>query len=366
MTRLYHSVRQVLNGMRAINNQIKYMTISFGVALIHFIFTIAFGVYHIMPLFLYNIAITVFYFYHSFVTLKKKQYIRIYISSLIEILFHSTLASVLLGWDWGFMIYTIALVPVAFYLMYTLPYFEGSILWPVLSSVIVIVCYFIVRIFCGRVPPMYHGNYPDNMQISFYYFNTMVTFIMLFTFSILFALEIRFMQRKLEQENHKLGEMARFDPLTHLLNRRSMNTYLRQMAEKNEKDNTPFCVIMADIDDFKVINDTYGHDCGDEVLIAVADVISKSVRAGDYICRWGGEEILILVGAELRIASQVAERICKEVASHITYYNDKEIQVTITMGISGYQKGSSIRSMIEKADQNLYQGKNNGKNQVVI
>lgn len=213
---------------------------------------------------------------------------------------------------------------------------------------------------------MYHGNYPDNMQISFYYFNTMVTFIMLFTFSILFALEIRFMQRKLEQENHKLGEMARFDPLTHLLNRRSMNTYLRQMAEANEKDNTPFCVIMADIDDFKVINDTYGHDCGDEVLIAVADVISKSVRAGDYICRWGGEEILILVGAELRIASQVAERICKEVASHITYYNGKEIQVTITMGISGYQKGSSIRSMIEKADQNLYQGKNNGKNQVVI
>lgn len=366
MLQFYHAVRQILNGTRAMSDEIKYKTICFGVALIHLLFTIVFGMQHIMPLFLYNIAITIFYSFHGFVTIKKKQYIFIYISSLTEVLFHSGFASILLGWNWGFMIYTIALVPVAFYLAYTFTDYRGSIVSPVFSSTIVIVYYILVQVICKQTVPLYQGKYPSSMPGIFYYFNTMVTFAMLLIFSTLFALEIRYMQRRLEQENHALGEIARLDPLTHLLNRRSMNTCMRQIMEQAVKSEHTFCLIMADIDDFKVVNDTYGHECGDMVIIEISNIISDIVREDDYVCRWGGEEILILIQADLAAATKVAERICQGIASKKISYKEKEIQVTITLGLSAYQEGASIRSLIEKADQNLYRGKNNGKNQVVV
>lgn len=361
MRQLYHTIRQILNGTRAINNNIKYMLVCLGVAIVHLFFAICFATTHIMPLAFYNIASTVFYIFHALVTNRKKQYMFIYMSALIEVLFHSGMASILLGWEWNFMIYAIVMVPIAFYLAYTLPNHEGGIASPMLSSVVALICYHLVHVICQNTSAAYEGRYPAGMANMFSYFNTMIAFVLMIIFSVLFALEIRYMQRRLEQENHTLGEVARIDPLTHLLNRRSMNTYMEQVVKLQK----PFCLMMADIDDFKKINDTYGHDCGDEVLIAVSDIISHCVREEDYVCRWGGEEILILVRTDLALAAQIAERIRQQVASKVIAKKGNEVQVTITIGVSEYQDGMSIQSMIEEADQNLYRGKNNGKNQVV-
>lgn len=362
MKRLYHTIRQILNGTRAVNNHIKYMLVCLGVALVHLFFAVSFAVGHIMPLAFYNIVSMAFYLFHAIVTNRKKQYMYIYISAVTEVLFHSGMASILLGWDCGFMIYAIVMVPIAFYVAYTLPNHEGSIASPLVSSAVVIICYNLVHIICDYSTPVYEGEYPAGMPDMFYYFNTMAAFAILLTFSILFVLEIRYMQRRLEQENYTLGEVARIDPLTHLLNRRSMNTYMEQVVKLKK----PFCLMMADIDDFKKINDTYGHDCGDEVLIAVSNIISHCVREEDYVCRWGGEEILVLVRTDLKLAAQVAERIRQQVASKVISKKGKDVQVTITIGMSEYQDGMSIHSMIEEADQNLYRGKNNGKNQVIV
>ena len=365
MKRLYHIMRQILGGKRDISNNIKYRLICFGVAWVHLVFTICFVAVHIFPLAIYNVAATAFYFFHATVTCKKKQYMYIYISALTEVLFHSSLASIMLGWNWGFMIYTIVMVPIAFYLAYTLPKHEESVMSPLVSSAIVMLCYILTHVICQRIVPLYKGVYPNYMPLAFYYFNTMIAFVMMLLFSILFALEIRYMQRRLEQENCTLEEVARIDPLTHLLNRRSMNTYMEQIEKEVVQTQRPFCVMMADIDDFKKINDTYGHDCGDEVLIAIADIIAHCVRENDYVCRWGGEEILILVQTNLALASQVAERIRQQIASKEIVYNGKNVHVTTTLGVSEYRDGMNIRSMIEEADQNLYKGKKNGKNQVV-
>ena len=361
-----HDVRQVFNGTRAVNDQIKYMLLGVGAAIIHLVFTIAFGVYRITPLFLYNMAITIYYLYLGLIKVRSKQYTTLFISSLVEVLFHSALASVILGWNWGFMIYTIALVPVAFYLTYTLPKFKEGLIFPITWSSIVAVCYFGIRLVCDNLEPLYDGYYPKTMPTYFYYFNMFVTFLLLLAFSILFALEIRYMQRRLEQENKTLGEIAHYDPLTHLMNRRSMNEYLEDVLEEAVQKEKSFCLIMADIDDFKKVNDTYGHDCGDEVLITVSNIISDRVRKKDYVCRWGGEEILILLQADKDVAVQVAERICRDVAGAEIAYKEEKVRVTITLGVSAYQEGKSIRRMIDEADQKLYQGKNNGKNQVVI
>lgn len=288
-----------------------------------------------------------------------------FLASFGEILLHSAMASVLLGWNWGFMLYTIALIPVGFYFCYTLPYFKENIMMPIITAAIVLLCFVAVRIVTWRLVPLYTGYIPKEMSSFFYMFNTMITFVMLLVFSILFSLEIRYMQRQLEQENRTLGQIANYDPLTHLSNRRNMNNHLKSAVEEAEKTGESFCLVMADIDNFKKVNDTYGHECGDEILIRVSDIISGNVREQDQVCRWGGEEMLILLKADLDNSRKVAERICKEVADCVVNYKDVDVRVTVTLGVAEYETGSTIRSVIGKADKNLYHGKNNGKNQVV-
>ncbi len=366
MNPLYHTVRQVLHGTRAISPEAKFVAICFGVTLVHLHFMVAFAICGYAPLSIYNLAVTLFYLYHCFVSLKKKQYVFIYVSSVIEIMFHSSMVSILLGWNWGFMFYTIALVPVAFYLSYTLISRIRNIIIPVFTSVLVTICYFMVRIICNNMSPILENSSVRRAEDYFYYFNTMIMFVMLFLFSILFALEIRYMQKRMEKENLELEELAMFDPLTHLLNRRSMNDALHQAVSEAASECKPCCLIMTDIDDFKSINDTYGHDCGDEVLITIANIISNNVRENDSVCRWGGEEILILLQVDIDTAKRVAERIREEIANRKKWYRDAHIRVTITLGIAEYQDGLNIRSLIDLADKNLYVGKNNGKNQVVV
>ncbi len=288
-----------------------------------------------------------------------------YISAAVEILFHSSMASILLGWDWGFMLYTITLIPVAFYLTYTLPQFKKKVSVPAVVSIIVSVAFVLIRAVCDRIDPMYTGAVPEHAHTSFYLVNSVIALDMQIIFSVLFALEIRYMQYQLEKENRMLGKIANYDPLTHLLNRRSMSEHMKDAYALAETDKQTFCLVLADIDDFKRFNDTYGHDCGDEVLIMVADMISGSVREDDYVCRWGGEEILALLRADLEMAARIAGRICGDVASNVLQYKNTDVHVTLTMGVSEYKEGKTIRSMIEEADANLYRGKRNGKNQVV-
>lgn len=359
-------IREVIKGTHAINDETKYKVLGVGAACIHLIFTIFFGIYQIVPMFLYNMCVTAYYLYLGLIKVRSKQFTTIFISTLIEVLFHSAVASVLLGWNWGFMLYTIALVPVAFYLTYTLPKFKESLLFPIVWSIVVAACYFGVRLICENIKPLYEGSYPAILPSCFYYLNMMVTFLMLLGFSIFFALEIRYMQGRLEKENKTLGEIALFDPLTHLLNRRSMDDYLMKAFSKAIKDQTPFCLIMSDIDDFKKVNDTYGHDCGDRVLVTVANIMSACVRKNDYVCRWGGEEVLILLQANKEVATKVAKRICKEVEATEIPYKEKTVHITLTLGISAYSENETIHSMISEADRKLYHGKKNGKNQVVV
>ena len=365
MEQLYHAARQIFSGMRTISSNAKYVVICFGVAVVHLHFTVAFAICGIMPLCLYNAFVTMFYLYHCFVSLRKKKYGFIYISSVVEILFHSCMASLLLGWDWGFMLYTIALVPVSFYLSYTMKKRLRYIGMPIATSVIVTVCYMVILAVNSKIPPLLVQYSGGKAATYFYYFNTMVAFVMLFLFSILFSLEIRYMQKQLEQENSELEEMARFDPLTHMLNRRSMHEELHRAMHAADTGKETFCLIMTDIDDFKKINDTYGHDCGDEVLIAIANIISSNVRENDAVCRWGGEEMLILIRTDEEMAVRVAERIRREIAARRGWYKDMKFAVTVTLGLASYKEGTNIRALIERADQNLYKGKNSGKNQVV-
>ena len=183
--------------------------------------------------------------------------------------------------------------------------------------------------------------------------------LMLFSINLITFFGGKFLVEELEK-------YVNYDPLTHLLNRRSMDNYLQEAHRMAKTGMTPFCLLMMDIDDFKLINDTWGHECGDEVLRGVAKIVSSSVGKDDCVFRWGGEEILILLKADEIIARRVAERIRIAIQKNTFEYNRTRIGVTITIGISAYSPEKGIQDMMNEADKKLYDGKRSGKNQVVF
>ena len=163
----------------------------------------------------------------------------------------------------------------------------------------------------------------------------------------------------------RIREDMYFDPLTHLRNRRSLNYFisrlLRHAAEKGEQ----FCFILFDLDNFKYLNDTYGHDFGDEVLVTAANTVKAAAHPKDRVFRWGGEEILILHKGSLSQAKEIAENARKTIEQIPMQHEYETVHFTATVGVACYEQGLSYMDMFRRVDANLYKGKNNGKNQVV-
>ena len=175
-------------------------------------------------------------------------------------------------------------------------------------------------------------------------------------------IDVRASFSKLFEENKMLGQIAGIDALTGLYNRWSMARFLSDAFQAER----PFCLVMCDIDDFKKINDTYGHECGDEVLKHIARMIQRFVPEGSYVCRWGGEELLLLLNEYTSDeAAALADKIRSTIAGTDTDFQDSRIHHTITMGVAHHHKNQTVESTIARADMKLYIGKRNGKNVVI-
>ncbi|MBP7503017.1 MAG: diguanylate cyclase [Aquabacterium sp.] len=159
-----------------------------------------------------------------------------------------------------------------------------------------------------------------------------------------------------------LREQATRDPLTDLLNRRAGEWQLERAFLAAREGQKPFCLIMADVDHFKAINDTWGHPAGDQVLQRVAAVLRTGVRATDSVVRWGGEEfLLVLPNCEQAAALLQAERLRERVADA---EQGEMGRVTVSMGVAELQRGETLANLMERVDQALYQAKHAGRNQV--
>lgn len=209
--------------------------------------------------------------------------------------------------------------------------------------------------------------FPEQSYLSILYvFNLLIAFIMIFLVLFIFLKEVKSDEERLKHLNNRLTELASHDSLTQLLNRRAMKTRLEAALDFKKKSNVEFVTAIADIDDFKKINDRYGHDCGDKVLKKVVQIIKDNVRESDYISRWGGDEILILFNrSSLEGASVCIERIHKEIANSIFLYNNETINLTITIGVCPSKDYSYYQDIILEADRRLYDGKHKGKNCVI-
>lgn len=361
-----HRLKGYLDGNLTIDNSFKYSFICFLAAFIHLIVTVTFFYLDIAPIYYYNIGSTILYLYMAAVIVRQEKYIQVFACALIEILFHSMMFSLLLGWEWGYMNYTIALLPISFYLSLTLPKLRRNLLGPIIISLLIGVCFVATKIACTYITPIYTDVASKGFITASYCLNSLTGFVIILLFSILFSIEIRQMQRNLMQEYETLDEIASHDPLTGLLNRRSMEFHLGKVMDVAKKTGAQFSLIMADIDDFKKVNDNYGHDVGDQVLLHVSNIIKKQLRGNDHVCRWGGEEMLLLIHNNSTVAVQIAERIRQSLEnSPVTTKDGNKITVTMTFGVTGYIPGFNMNKLIKITDENLYKGKRNGKNQVV-
>ena len=161
---------------------------------------------------------------------------------------------------------------------------------------------------------------------------------------------------------------AKIDPLTGVFNRRSMEIMLINQLSIAKIANTPFSVAMIDIDDFKKINDTYGHLIGDCVLRNLAMIIRENLRKSDFVFRYGGEEFLVLLPfTDINSAKYVMEKIRKKIEENKFECEDLKIKVTVSIGIAQYtERILSIDSLLDEADRKLYIAKKTGKNKVII
>jgi diguanylate cyclase (GGDEF)-like protein len=166
---------------------------------------------------------------------------------------------------------------------------------------------------------------------------------------------------------NEIDLLSKTDYLTKLSNRRDIHEKLNLFMKDVERNSIFFAVVLCDIDDFKKVNDVYGHDMGDYILIEAADIMIKSVREGDLVGRWGGEEFaLVLPCRSIKESQAVVENVRGQINRHTFEFNDEKLRITITFGMCIYDGTADIDKCISFADQALYQGKRSGKNKVVV
>ncbi len=165
----------------------------------------------------------------------------------------------------------------------------------------------------------------------------------------------------------ELDELSRIDPLTKLSNRRDILEKLNMEQAEYARYGKTFTIAMADIDFFKKINDSFGHDAGDYVLKSVASLTKDQLRNVDHLARWGGEEFLIILPeTNLLGGAKVAEKIRSAIEQRNFQFRENKIKVSMSFGVSCHTgKGTDLDGLIKKADQLLYRAKESGRNTVV-
>lgn len=171
---------------------------------------------------------------------------------------------------------------------------------------------------------------------------------------------------KLKDAYDQIKLLANTDPLTKLSNRRDIIDKINMEITRMKRSKKPFSIILSDIDFFKKFNDEHGHDCGDFVLVTVANQIKNLLRDQDHTARWGGEEfLLVLPETSIDGALNVAEKIRETIASTVHTYKGKDISISMTFGVTEFNMDQTLDETIDLADKALYEGKEAGRNRVV-
>lgn len=263
----------------------------------------------------------------------------------------------LFGWNCGASNF---IIPVLIIIVFSL---QSSMIIKVIFCIALMVFRLGIFFYCQTYTPVYPLDTLPLMLLQL--LNTLLVFIGILSICFTFSTNIQKTEKHLMLYNIELRKQVATDPLTSLFNRRRILELM-----ENHKLVTPeesFSIAMSDIDSFKSINDTYGHDCGDVVLKTLSALFLEKTIGHGHVCRWGGEEFLFFFpDMNLDQAAAIMVDIRQAILRMTIPYQTEILKVTMTFGVEEYDFRSSIQELVQQADAKLYYGKTHGKNQVVV
>lgn len=323
---------------------------------VHFILLVTFGFVGAWIMVLVNVF-SVFFYSRAFVTIKDKPdtYMKL---TFIEILFHMLAAVVCVGWDCGFQQYCFAVVGIVFFSNHLLLRDGAKGFQPMVFCVFSGIAYMFSRFVGLHLSPVYDVT-PEFEKILFT-LNGMLVLVLISLVSYIYVSGI--------QENETdLMDVAEYDALTQLANRHRIDRVLPLYGIDKDGSSVKYAIAIMDIDNFKKVNDNFGHLAGDQVLKDIARILRNYEGKEVLVFRWGGEEFMIITVGDDPYAKlmDICEKVRCDVAGNVSMFEYYRIVVTISSGVAEIETGEDFKALTERADKCLYHAKGNGKNQVV-
>lgn len=263
---------------------------------------------------------------------------------------------ILYGWDCGIQHLMFSMIVLTYFSLY------NALLYKVLYTVLLFAVRFGLFMYCR----IYTAVYPlsESATVTFQILSTILTFVLMGITCGMFSSNVESAEKKLVLYNESLKRQAATDPLTGLWNRRQMLQYITDFRKKEPE--ILFTFGMGDIDFFKKINDNWGHDCGDAVLVWITEHMKKTLSGCGKLCRWGGEEFVFF------FPNMNGEQVCEalnELRSNIDNdpfdWKGEWIPITMTFGVEENDFQSSIDTLLKNVDDKLYMGKVQGRDRVI-
>ena len=314
----------------------------------------------VTPLVSFNILSVIVYIF-CMVLCRTGHVLPVYISIVLEVTAYTIISTYYIGLRCGTYCFLFSIVPIIIYLGCFL--FKGKARWHIVVLLLLNFGLFIyLYVKFARVKPVYELS--ETIMLITVIFSAFVMVFSTIFYNIIYIYSSEVEVDDLEEKNKQLTIDAREDALTGMLNRRGFVPIVEKLM--NDKGNAHFSVSFLDIDNFKRINDSYGHDGGDEVIRHITKLISREMK-GCNTCRWGGEEFIILMeNTDLAAARKEMEYLRKVIETSPTVFFNKRIPATITIGVEEYRDIYSVpEDIINVADERMYYGKQNGKNIVI-
>lgn len=326
----------------------------------HVLYLVLFNLADIHSMVKFNIGSVSFYALLIIFARFFKEKLNLVYASMIEIILHAVAATVCVGLKPDFCMFLIMIIPLAFLVP------NKNKVIPFAIMLISVPTYGLLRfiyIIPGRERYDMSGSSYTNV---FYAINILIGSFVFIYVALIFTCMNYYYECKARIQNEQLRTMASTDPLTKLNNRREMGRILNDVVNNSRKSGKGYIIGIGDIDDFKKVNDSYGHDKGDDVLSNIAKIITDNLPEGGYAARWGGEEFLfVLPDSDTEEGLVCANNIVKSVRKLRFKKSVTEFSVTMTIGICEGHPENNVEKVISRADSRLYKGKHNGKDRVV-
>lgn len=338
------------------SKKVQFMAYFIGLAsclAVHILYLVMFAGNGIKEMAVFNIFSVLFYILMILLVIKVKEKLTLVYCSLAEIIIHASVSTIFTGWTPDFGMFLLMVIPLTF----LMPNKKKNI--PFIVMFVTLILYGSLRLFYQDSQYAKYNLEHTRTGTVFYIINIIIgTFVLIYVSSIYTVIN-QYTECKIRVQNEQLRIMASVDPLTKLINRRAMGDELKKVSATGRS----YVIGLGDIDNFKNINDSYGHDSGDNVLTEVAAMITGNIPESGFAARWGGEEFLfVLPESDLNDGYECAERIIKAISCHKFTNGSTDFFVTMTFGVCDGLPGDDTEKVINHADKRLYKGKRNGKN----